>query len=193
MIPCRMLQPIFVLLHGVLAGFRSRRDVALDLVLRHRLHVTLRTNATPVCGAAASACRAHCLEAQLPSERWSGDRCWVASTTPTPSNLSSDRLLPRFSPPHRSWPGLTRGGCRCRIGRFGPARRGQFRPDKPECAVGGFHSAGEAVQVFEITTPGVCPQPAQVVQSSVERCLRGQESCHMLHRVMALTLLSGAA
>jgi hypothetical protein len=33
-----MLQLIFVLLVGVLAGFRSRRDLALEnLVLRHQL------------------------------------------------------------------------------------------------------------------------------------------------------------
>ena len=40
MSPCRILQLIFVLLRGVLAGFRSRRDVALEnLVLRHQLQV----------------------------------------------------------------------------------------------------------------------------------------------------------
>jgi transposase InsO family protein len=32
---------------------------------------------------AASACRARCLEAQLPSERWSEARCWLAFTMPT--------------------------------------------------------------------------------------------------------------
>ena len=43
--PCRVLQVVFVLLRGVLAGFRSRRDVALEnLVLRHQLPVALRTN-----------------------------------------------------------------------------------------------------------------------------------------------------
>jgi DNA-binding phage protein len=48
MVPCRMLQLIFVLLRGVLAGFRSRREIAHEnLVLRHQLHVALRTNATP--------------------------------------------------------------------------------------------------------------------------------------------------
>ena len=51
MLPCRMLQLTFVLLRGVLAGFRSRRDVALEnLVLRHQLHVALRTNPTPRLG-----------------------------------------------------------------------------------------------------------------------------------------------
>jgi putative transposase len=48
MLPCRMLQLLFLLLRGVLAGFRSRRDVALEnLVLRHQLQVALRTNPTP--------------------------------------------------------------------------------------------------------------------------------------------------
>jgi hypothetical protein len=48
MLSCRMLQVVFVLLRGVLAGFRSRRDVALEnLVLRHQLQVALRTNPTP--------------------------------------------------------------------------------------------------------------------------------------------------
>jgi DNA-binding phage protein len=48
MLLCRMLQLIFVLLRGVLAGFRSRREIALEnLVLRHQLHVALRTNASP--------------------------------------------------------------------------------------------------------------------------------------------------
>jgi hypothetical protein len=43
-----MLQLLFLLLRGVLAGFRSRRDVALEnLVLRHQLQVALRTNPTP--------------------------------------------------------------------------------------------------------------------------------------------------
>jgi len=42
MLPCRMLQLIFVLLRGVLAGFRSRREVALEnLVLRHQLQVAV--------------------------------------------------------------------------------------------------------------------------------------------------------
>jgi putative transposase len=51
MLPCRMLQLIFVLLRGVLAGFRSRREVALEnLVLRHQLQVALRTNPTPRLG-----------------------------------------------------------------------------------------------------------------------------------------------
>ncbi len=46
-----MLQVVFVLLRGVLAGFRSRRDVALEnLVLRHQLQVALRTNPTPPLG-----------------------------------------------------------------------------------------------------------------------------------------------
>ena len=46
-----MLQVVFVLLRGVLAGFRSRRDVALEnLVLRHQLQVALRTNPTPRLG-----------------------------------------------------------------------------------------------------------------------------------------------
>ena len=48
MLPCRMLQLLFLLLRGVLAGFRSRRNVALEnLVLRHQLQVALRTNPTP--------------------------------------------------------------------------------------------------------------------------------------------------
>jgi putative transposase len=43
-----MLQLIFVLLRGILAGFRSRREIALEnFVLRHQLHVALRTNASP--------------------------------------------------------------------------------------------------------------------------------------------------
>jgi len=43
-----MLPLIFVVLRSVLAGFRSRRDVALEnLVLRHQLQVALRTNPTP--------------------------------------------------------------------------------------------------------------------------------------------------
>ena len=51
MLSCRMLQLIFVLLRGVLACFRSRRDVALEnLVLRHQLQVALRTNPTPRLG-----------------------------------------------------------------------------------------------------------------------------------------------
>ena len=43
-----MLQLLFLLLRGVLAGFGSRRNVALEnLVLRHQLQVALRTNPTP--------------------------------------------------------------------------------------------------------------------------------------------------
>jgi transposase InsO family protein len=43
-----MLPLIFVVLRSVLAGFRSRRDVALEnLVLRHQLQVALRTHPTP--------------------------------------------------------------------------------------------------------------------------------------------------
>jgi len=43
-----MLPLIFVVLRSVLAGFRSRREVALEnLVLRHQLQVALRTNPTP--------------------------------------------------------------------------------------------------------------------------------------------------
>jgi len=46
-----MLQLLFLLLRGVLGGFRSRRDVALEnLVLRHQLQVALRTNPTPRLG-----------------------------------------------------------------------------------------------------------------------------------------------
>ena len=48
MLPCRMLQLLSLIVRGVLAGFRSRREVALEnLVLRHQLHVALRTNAAP--------------------------------------------------------------------------------------------------------------------------------------------------
>ena len=51
MVPCQMLQVVFVLLRGVLAGLRSWRDVALEnLVLRHQLQVALRTNPTPRLG-----------------------------------------------------------------------------------------------------------------------------------------------
>src|SRR6202022_4059012 len=51
MVRCRVLQVVFALLRGVLAGFRSRRDVALEnLVLRHQLQVALRTNPTPRLG-----------------------------------------------------------------------------------------------------------------------------------------------
>ena len=51
MLSWRMLQLISVLLRGVLAGFRSRREVALEnLVLRHQLQVALRTNPTPRLG-----------------------------------------------------------------------------------------------------------------------------------------------
>jgi len=51
MLPCLMLQLIFVVLRGVLAGFRSRRDVVPEnLVLRHQLHVALRTDPTPRLG-----------------------------------------------------------------------------------------------------------------------------------------------
>jgi len=43
-----MLHLIALLLRSLLAGFRSRGDVALEnLVLRHQLHVALRTNPTP--------------------------------------------------------------------------------------------------------------------------------------------------
>jgi hypothetical protein len=48
MLFCQMLPLIFVVLRSVLAGFRSRREVALEnLVLRHQLQVALRTNPTP--------------------------------------------------------------------------------------------------------------------------------------------------
>jgi putative transposase len=48
MVPGRMLHLIVLLVRGLLAGFRSRGDVALEnLVLRHQLHVALRTNPTP--------------------------------------------------------------------------------------------------------------------------------------------------
>ena len=48
MVPRRMLHLIVLLLRSLLAGFRSRRDVAIEnLVLRHQLHVALRTNPTP--------------------------------------------------------------------------------------------------------------------------------------------------
>jgi putative transposase len=43
-----MLQLLFLLIRGVLAGIRSGRDVALEnLVLRHQLQVALRSNPTP--------------------------------------------------------------------------------------------------------------------------------------------------
>jgi putative transposase len=43
-----MLQLLLLLLRGLLTGLRSRRDLALEnLVLRHQLHVVLRTNPNP--------------------------------------------------------------------------------------------------------------------------------------------------
>src|SRR5450759_1845899 len=40
-----MLQLLLLLLRALLTGLRSRRDLALEnLVLRHQLHVVLRTN-----------------------------------------------------------------------------------------------------------------------------------------------------
>ncbi len=51
MLAWRMLPLLIVLLRGVLGGFRSRRDIALEnLVLRHQLHIALRTNPTPRLG-----------------------------------------------------------------------------------------------------------------------------------------------
>jgi hypothetical protein len=43
-----MLQLLLLLLRALLTGLRSRRDLALEnLVLRHQLHVVLRTNPNP--------------------------------------------------------------------------------------------------------------------------------------------------
>jgi hypothetical protein len=48
MVRCRVLQVIFALVHGVLAGFWSQGGVALEnLVLRHQLRVALRINPLP--------------------------------------------------------------------------------------------------------------------------------------------------
>ncbi len=51
MVPCRMLQLIFLLLRSLCSALRSRRDVTLEnLVLRHQLQVALRTNPAPRLG-----------------------------------------------------------------------------------------------------------------------------------------------
>src|ERR1700730_18170529 len=43
-----MLQLLLLLLRALFIGLRSRRDLALEnLVLRHQLHVVLRTNPNP--------------------------------------------------------------------------------------------------------------------------------------------------
>jgi putative transposase len=48
MLPWRVLSLLCLLLRSLLTGPRSRRDLALEnLVLRHQLHVALRTNPSP--------------------------------------------------------------------------------------------------------------------------------------------------
>ena len=48
MLPCRVLALLSLLIRGLLASLRSRRDIALEnLVLRQQLQVALRTNPSP--------------------------------------------------------------------------------------------------------------------------------------------------
>jgi hypothetical protein len=149
----------------------------------------------------SSACRAGKMRSEFTPLRW-----WSSAQNRPRSDLPRRLLnhqrcrghayldlLPPTARRIDHGPGLSRGGCRCcRIGRFWSGPRCQFRPDKPECADGGFYARRRVGSGLRDHHTGVCPQPAQVVHSSVERLSSGPEIMSHVAPRHGLTLLSGA-
>ena len=80
----------------------------------------------------------------------------------------------------------------CRLGRLVGRHVSGFGPTNPSALLVVLAPAGEPPKIFEITPPWLVPSLHKLFTGVWKGRLRGPGSCHMLHRVMALTLLSEA-